>query len=512
MANRMISVRWPFFRIPAFVLLFLLPSLLNAGSFSYRPYMIIESDNRKPQVLAFSLGGGRLVVGYHGGVEAGGQIKVWDMFDKKPTKEIDAHRIKVTALAISPSGRYLASGGWGGKVMVHNLMEEAPVLELKGHKRQINTLAFSPDGLTLASAGKDKTIKLWDLGTGTLLGDIKGHRKSIQTVTFTPDGKQIISCSQDKTLRSWDVVSRTETRSITESAAQYGKLTNAAISPDGYMIATSIKEVKSAVQGRRQAVGGIVEIDLIGLRDFKTGQVLGRLEGHLETINSLDYSPDGRYIASAANDNSVMVWDVVEQKRVATIDLKGSVLDVDFSSDGRYLAAIDKKGGLYVYSLSGVSSFPLNVAGGRSYNPPDLDLGQYEGQPRRIAVMELRGKGKVDKDAASILTDSLRNFLQQTGRFEVVDRQNMKMIMKEMKLQLSAMVDEDSAVEMGRLLGAKGLVLGSVSKLGDMYAINLQMTSIATGRVLATSEERCRCAEEDLFLAISTSATKLILR
>ncbi len=484
----------------------------QAASFSYKPHMILEKDALKPQVVRFALGGGRLVVGYYGGAVKEGVIKIWDMYEKKAVKELPGHKMRVSALAISPSGRYLASGGWAGHVVVHNLMAEKEALDLKAHKGQVNTLAFSPDGMTLAAGGKDKKVTLWDMETGTLLGELKGHTKAVKAVAFTPDGKVLVTCSEDKTIRSWDVVARTEKRSIEESAAKYGKLTHCSISPDGFMVAAAIKEVKAAIKGRRRAKGGIKEIDFIGLRDFKTGEVQGRLEGHLETINALDYSPDGRYVASASDDHSVMIWDVVEKARVTVIDLKESALSVDFSSDGKYLAACDEKGGLYVYRLSGVSAFPRVVAGGREYKPPEVELAAYEGQPRRIAVMEFKSKGKVEDYVGSILSDSLRNFLQQTGRYEVVDRQHMKAMLKEMKMQLSGIVDEETAVAMGKMLGAKGLVFGSVAKLGNMWAINMQMTSVETGRVLATAEERCACAEEDLFLAISTAASRLIMQ
>src|SRR5262249_58448041 len=65
----------------------------------------------------------------------------------------------VLALAYSPDGRLLATGGEDHVIRFYDLTSKAPPVTLQGHEDAVTSLAFSPDGRTLASAGYDRFIK-----------------------------------------------------------------------------------------------------------------------------------------------------------------------------------------------------------------------------------------------------------------------------------------------------------------------------------------------------------------
>ncbi|KAL7187255.1 hypothetical protein ACSBR1_037339 [Camellia fascicularis] len=77
------------------------------------------------------------------------------------------HRSVVLSLAMSPDGRYMASGDEDGTIMMWDLSSGRCVTPLVGHTSCVWTLAFSCEGSLLASGSADCTVKLWDMTAST---------------------------------------------------------------------------------------------------------------------------------------------------------------------------------------------------------------------------------------------------------------------------------------------------------------------------------------------------------
>jgi WD40 repeat protein len=76
---------------------------------------------------------------------------------------------------------------------------------LRGAQTTIYAVAFTPDGKTLTSGGKDGMVRFWDLTTGSEWATLKAHPELVNWLAFSGDGKILASGSADHTVRLWDV-------------------------------------------------------------------------------------------------------------------------------------------------------------------------------------------------------------------------------------------------------------------------------------------------------------------
>ena len=135
-------------------------------------------------------------------------------------------------------------------------------------------------------------------------------------------------------------------------------------------------------------------------------------------------------------------------------------------------------------------------------------------EPKRvmnfIAVMDLNcGKG-IDAEACKALTDVIIHELVKVGTFTVIDRANRDRILAEQGFQQTGCVDESCTVEAGRLLGVGKIVVGSISKVGATYLINLQLVNVQSAAVEISASEECKCELDGLIQAVRNATRKLM--
>lgn len=103
-----------------------------------------------------------------------------------------------------------------------------------------------------------------------------------------------------------------------------------------------------------------------------------------------------------------------------------------------------------------------------------------------IAVVDFEAKG-VSNDEASALSDRLRNELTEFGEYTVVERSQMEEVLKEQGFQQSGCVSNECAVEVGELVGVQQIVVGSISRVGDVMSVSARIVSVETGTVLTAA-------------------------
>jgi len=151
-----------------------------------------------------------------------------------------------------------------------------------------------------------------------------------------------------------------------------------------------------------------------------------------------------------------------------------------------------------ILAVSGCGSVSVMMTVTR---PAEVNLKSYN----RVAIGGIEGEGAQD------LTDMLTSALFSTGRFEVLDRAHVQAIQREHQLNMSGIVDEQTAVELGKYVGASVLLFGRVQETrfkqdsilapklqvegkdyqlhtlrGTQFVrVNLQLVDMETGRILA---------------------------
>ena len=102
-----------------------------------------------------------------------------------------------------------------------------------------------------------------------------------------------------------------------------------------------------------------------------------------------------------------------------------------------------------------------------------------------IAVIDFEGINVSEGDAKA-LTQRLTSEMITLGLYQVLERSEMKRLLEEQKFQYSGCVDLKCAVELGKMLGAKYMVVGSISKVGSTYSIDSRLIDVETSESYAS--------------------------
>lgn len=105
----------------------------------------------------------------------------------------------------------------------------------------------------------------------------------------------------------------------------------------------------------------------------------------------------------------------------------------------------------------------------------------------KIAVLDfqLQGEGYSTSDMGKIVAEWLTTALVKKGNFEVVERRLLQQILKEQELSMTGVIDESSAAKVGKLLGVKAIISGSISKLGSYMEVNARIIDVESASIIA---------------------------
>ena len=290
-----------------------------------------------------------LIVGFSTGI-----FGLWEMPEFGNIHTLSISQEKISSVAISPSGEWLAFGARRlGQLLVWEWQSESYILKQQGHYFDMNTLSYAPDGQTIATGGDDGKVKVWSTHSGFCFVTFSEHTAPISAVSFAKHGHVLFSASLDGTLRAYDLVRYRNFRIFTSpSPVQFSCL---AVDPSGEVVAA-----------------GSTDSFEIYLWSVQTGKLLDVLAGHEGPISSLAFSPSGaNQLVSGSWDRNIRVWNVFGRSRaVEPLSLNSDVLAVAIRPDGKELAASTLDGQITFFDIqhgkqTNVIEGRKDVSGGR---------------------------------------------------------------------------------------------------------------------------------------------------
>lgn len=236
---------------------------------------------------------------------------------------------------------------------------------LQGHSGYISNLNFEKTGKFLASASADQTIRIWNMEYRFEIKCLRGHQGIVSAALFV--GDKLISGSWDYTIRFWDWRTGIEGDRLEQAPSWIHALTTI---EDGHKLAVLSADTKltlwdintkemlkswdandSNLLHSDAKSPAFISTNYNDILLWQEDRLLCKFSGHLGQIEAVKISPNGKFIVSAADDNTLMLWSVLEQKCDKIFHTKDPVKALAIFPDKRFFAAGDSAGTLHIWQL-----------------------------------------------------------------------------------------------------------------------------------------------------------------
>ena len=276
-------------------------------------------------------------------IEDHARATLWDLEASWNGVYFEGHTSEVNAVRFSPDGRYLASsaGHWlsGGdsRVLIWELpgsgsnITEEPVRILEGDGRWINSLAFHPYANLLSGADAECKYVMWDWTTGQRVAElaVPEYTNGARCVDYNSEGSLMATAGWSdgvpelSTVQIWDAVTQHRVRDLEGPARTVDSID---FSPDGAWLAGGSRD------------------EYLYVWDVKTGALVRKLGGENGWVYGVAFSPDGSLVAGSCAASPVMIWDMhTGALRHRLEGLRARASKIAFNPDGNRVAACDEE-------------------------------------------------------------------------------------------------------------------------------------------------------------------------
>lgn len=238
---------------------------------------------------------------------ADGRIHIWDLESEK-ISTLEGHEGWITALAYG--ARLFAVDFHGGL----RAWDETRKPVWSAHAAGACAMAVSPDGSVVATGGHDRVVRLWSAADGKLLKELAGHAGYVYSLAFHPDGKSLASGDLMGVVKHWDAASGKLVRDL-DAALLHTR------GPDFLADVGGVRSMAFDREGARLACGGLANaksntfcpgepsVVLFDWASGKTGPALQAKDGKVDgTVNELRFLADGTLAAIGEGMSAAALW------------------------------------------------------------------------------------------------------------------------------------------------------------------------------------------------------------
>ena len=255
---------------------------------------------------------------------------LWNVRTGAKLRTFSGHSQPVASVAVSHDGKIVVTGSGDDTAAAWDLQTGRQLRNFRGHSDSVMSVAISSNRKRLLTGSSDKTAILWDFETGRELHTLRWHSNNLTQVKFSPNDDQVLTTSWNNPAMLWNVDNGKRVRGFQSGAAS--GIPGIAFSPDGSKVLTGSLDrsavIWDAASGDRvqtlsspplttcASLNPTSDTVVVGAADgtisvysAETGNKLKSSQHHTAAINSICYSPDGRFLMTGSDDGTARIQD-----------------------------------------------------------------------------------------------------------------------------------------------------------------------------------------------------------
>ena len=327
-------------------ILFLGSIYCHGQSDNIEPFKILKGHLHKINGISYNKTGNLLASGAWDNT-----VRIWDMNTFTVKHVLIGHEDNVWGAKFSPDDKFLISGSMDASMiiwevetgkLIKRITVEPKDIIMKGmipeldHKfpNSLGPGAFMDDGNTLLTGSTDGLIRILDMNSFTFIDTLFGHKGPVNNIVLSDNGKFLASGSWKNELIIWDLESLKilhylKTKQHSAYSLKFMNNDKYLFSAGGSLIkiwdieSETIIKTFEGQKGMQQCkfspdgkyLASCAEDHTVWLRNFETGEIVWKYRGPKLEISTLDFSPDGKYLAVGTPESDILIWKLDDLTR-----------------------------------------------------------------------------------------------------------------------------------------------------------------------------------------------------